>query len=65
MKINDWSALPTADKEGIALMPIFQDDHEIAVAIRNGRIEVNIYVAGQDAAVASMSYTMTKMSPEI
>ena len=60
MNIIDWSVLPTADSAGVALKPSFQDDHEICVAVRNGRIEVNIYKDGQHAPLASMTYTIPK-----
>lgn len=63
-QINDWTAVPTADNAGVSISPQFQDDHEIAVSIRNGRIEVHIHKSGQDAPLASMTYTITKEAQE-
>lgn len=58
MKINDWSVVPTPDLLGLALKPMFEDEYEVCVSVRNGRIEVSIHRDGQDDALAVMTYTI-------
>jgi hypothetical protein len=45
MKLNKWSVVKTADAKGLALKPLdgVAKNMEVCVAVRNGRIEVNVY----------------------
>ena len=48
MKINDWSVVQTADAKGVAIKPMVAhaDDYEVCVAVRDGKLEINIYKDG-------------------
>ena len=54
--INDWSVTPTPDNLGLSLKPLFEDQYEICVAIREGFIEVTLYKDGLNTELASMNY---------
>lgn len=56
MKLNDWSILKTADKNGLAIKPPPGEAHhyEVCVAVRYGQLEVNVYVDGVVLPVAKM-----------
>ena len=57
MKLNNWSVIKTADKLGLALKPLDgpADIYEICVALREGRLVVDIHIDGFDAPVCSTS----------
>lgn len=48
MKIHDWSVVQTADAKGVAIKPMMEhaDAYEVCVAIRDGKLEINIYKDG-------------------
>lgn len=58
MKIDDWSVVPTPDALGLALKPMFEDEYEVCVSMRQGRIEVTIHKDGQDETLATMIYNI-------
>lgn len=58
MKIDDWSVVPTPDALGLALKPMFEDEYEVCVSMRQGRIVVNIHKDGQDKPLATMIYNI-------
>ena len=57
MKLNNWSILSTADKKGLALRPPAgkANHYEACVAVRNNMLEINVYVDGVVAPVATMN----------
>lgn len=57
--INDWSVVPTPDNLGLALKPLFEDQYEICVAIREGYIEVSLHADGVYSELASMTYKVS------
>lgn len=59
MNINDWSVTPTPDNLGLALKPLFEDQYEICVAIREGYIEVSLHADGVYSELASMTYKVS------
>jgi len=65
MKLNDWSVVKTADKKGLALKPFGISAHchmEVCVAIRDGAIEVNVYVDGVYDAVTTLTVPANKIA---
>lgn len=48
MKLNHWSIHKTADAQGLALKPPPGEAHhyEVCVAVREGYLEINVYVDG-------------------
>lgn len=57
MKLNHWSIHNTADKKGLALKPPPGEAHhfEVCVAVRNNMLEINVYVDGVVAPIATMN----------
>lgn len=57
MKLNHWSIHNTADKKGVAikLPPGAANHYEACVAVRNNMLEINVYVDGVVAPVATMN----------
>ena len=62
MKLNNWSITKTAVELGLALKPLDgpADIYELCVALREGRLVVNIYIDGFDAPVCSTSVATTE-----
>lgn len=57
MKLNDWSIYKTADKKGLALKPPpgVANHYEVCVAVRNSMLEINVYLDGVVAPIATMN----------
>jgi len=57
MKLNHWSIVHTADKKGLALKPPpgAANHYEACVAVRNNTLEINVYVDGVVAPIATMN----------
>jgi len=57
MKLNKWSILKTADKRGLVIKPPEggANHYEVAVAVRDHRLEINVYVDGVDDPVVSLA----------
>lgn len=61
MKIHEWSVVRTPDKQGLALKNAKTGAHtyEVCVAVRDGKLQVNIYTDGEDEPVAVMKLNLT------
>lgn len=57
MKLNHWSIHNTADKKGVAIKPPpgTANRYEVCVAVRYGQLEINVYVDGVVAPIATMN----------
>lgn len=57
MKLNNWAIHKTADKKGLALKPPSGEanHYEACVAVRNNMLEINVYVDGVVAPIATMN----------
>ena len=57
MKLNHWSIHKTADKKGLALKPPSGEanHYEACVSVRSNMLEINVYVDGVVAPIATMN----------
>jgi hypothetical protein len=62
MKLNKWSITKTADKLGLALKPPpgEANHYEVCVAVREGYLEINVYMDGVVMPIAMKRYKIKR-----